>query len=314
MSSLVFDIGGTTTRAAIFDPQNATLGRTVTAPTPNHLREPDASFEQLRDQLLSVMARLGAELDSPEAVTSIDLAFAGPLAPNGDVRAAPTVWGERLTSPYPFRDDVARLWPSAQVRILNDVTAAGYRYLRSAHDDLCIVTVSSGIGHKVFVGGRPLLGPNGSGGELGHLCVDDSSDAPLCECGGRGHLCAIGSGRGVLAWARRTSPHLTSGDLAAAFRLGEPWAVEFVAHGAAPLGWALGAMHLGIGIERFVLFGGFALALGERYRRMVAKAAAERCWRTPGDWNARIELGVNDDLSGLIGAGIAGVLQKGTAP
>ncbi len=153
-----------------------------------------------------------------------------------------------------------------------------------------------------------MVGPNGAGGELGHLRVDDADDAPMCECGGRGHLGAVASGRGVLAWARKHAPdgeHLTSGDLAAAFRRGDPWAVRIVEHGASPLGWALGAMHLGLGIERFVLFGGFALALGDAYRRLVAAAADARCWNAPGGWERRVELGIDDDLAGLIGAGIA---------
>jgi glucokinase len=223
-----------------------------------------------------------------------------------------------LISAYPLGQDIARRWPNARVRILNDVTAAGYRYLRSSDDDFCIVTVSSGIGNKVFANGRPLVGRNGLGGELGHLRVDDSEGAPVCECGGRGHLGAVASGRGVLAYARKHAPQggcaeaLTSSDLVAAFHREEPWATKIVEHGAAPLGWALAAMHLGLGIERFVLVGGFALALGDAYRHLVARAADARCWDAPGGWDSRVELGVNDDFSGLIGAGIAGMVREGS--
>jgi hypothetical protein len=71
-------------------------------------------------------------------------------------------------------------------------------------------------------------------------------------------------------------------------------------------------MHLGLGIERFVLVGGFALALGDTYRQLVARAADARCWDAPGGWDSRVELGVNDDLSGLIGAGIAGTVREGS--
>ena len=115
-----------------------------------------------------------------------------------------------------------------------------------------------------------------------------------------------------MAWARghaqvRDAATLTSGDLAAAFRRGERWAVEVVGRCAAPLGWALAAMHLGLGIERFVLFGGFALALGEPYRALVSSAAGQRCWSGQGSFT--VELGIDDDWSGLIGAGLAGGRQ-----
>jgi C7-cyclitol 7-kinase len=318
MVTLVFDIGGTRTRAALFDAGRSTLTRSVSAATPNHLEWPDWSFERLRDGLLSLMREMANELAGQHTVSEVDVAFAGPIDRAGNVLAAPTLWGTRLTTAYPLREDVARCWPQARVRILNDVTAAGYRYRRSSADDFCIVTVSSGIGNKVFANGRPLVGPNGAGGELGHLRVDESESAPLCECGGRGHLGAVASGRAVLAYARKRAPQgssgeaLTSSDLVAAFRRDESWALEIVRHGAAPLGWALAAMHLGLGIERFVLFGGFALALGDAYRDLVADAAAGRCWDGRRGWKSRIEMGVNDDFSGLIGAGIAGSLQEGT--
>ena len=314
MAHLVFDVGGSKTRAAVFDRRTTTLVGVAVTPTPNHLDFPDSSFDDLRQRLLSAMRVLGRELAGATAVERVDVAFAGPLDVEGRVVAAPTLWGTRLEQPYRLRDDLARLWPRARIGVLNDVTAAGYRYCRG-DEDFCIVTVSSGIGHKVFIEGRPAVGPRGAGGEIGHLRVDDSIDAPICECGGRGHLGAIASGRGVLLQARQRGGNeaLSSGDFVAAFRRGEGWATDLVSRSSAPLGSALAAMHLGVGIERFVLVGGFALALGERYRRSVAAAASVRCWAGDADWLGRVELGIDDDHSGLIGAGIAGALQEEAA-
>jgi predicted NBD/HSP70 family sugar kinase len=312
MASLVFDIGGTKTRAGLFDPRSGALAQAFWAPTPNHLDLPLATFEELYRSLISLLCRLGDKLVARDEVDDLGVAFAGPIDPSGSVLAAPTVWGTRLRSPIALSRELERHWPRARVRILNDVTAAGFRHLRPGGEDFCIVTVSSGIGNKVFAGGRPLLGKSGRGGELGHLRVDESASAPICECGGRGHLGAIASGRGALGYARthakvRNGDRLTSGDLAAAFGQGEEWAVDIVRHCAAPLGWGLAAMHLGLGIERFVLFGGFALALGEPYRQLVSRAATARCWDGRGSFT--VELGIDDDWSGLIGAGIAGGRQ-----
>jgi len=309
MPSLVFDVGGTKTRAGLFDSSTSSLLRAAITETPNHLDFPDASFDELLTRLLDGMSRVADEVVEGTPVTSINVGFAGPVAPNGNVLAAPTIWGARNGPPDALRKGLARRWPHARVGIMNDVTAAGYRYLSSPDDEFCIVTVSSGIGNKIFVNGRPLVGRSGQGGELGHLLVDTSDDAPLCECGGRGHLGAVSSGRAALEYARKCLPVRTSADLAAAFRRAEPWAVEVIEHVAAPLGWALAAMHMAIGVSRFVLIGGFALALGEPYRRLVARAAGARCWQCAGDWPAMVELGVDDDLSGLLGAGRAGSFQ-----
>ncbi len=300
MATLVFDIGGTTTRAGLFDVATSTLLRTRSAPTPNHLDFPRLPFHELSQMLFDRMDRLGSELVEACEVSEVGVAFAGPVAPSGEVLAAPTVWGT-IDEPFALEGRLAPLWPRARIRVLNDVTAAGYRHVRRG-GDFCIVTVSSGIGNKVFVGGRPLVGPSGLGGELGHLRV---ADAPACECGGIGHLGAIASGRGVLALARdeQARPALTAGDLVAAFHRRDSWAVSAIERGATPLGRAIAAVHLGVGIERFVLVGGFALALGERYRQLVARGAAVHCWT--GGWPARLELGAHDDFAGLIGAGIA---------
>lgn len=305
MQTLVFDVGGTKTRAGLFDPAQSVLLRSACAATPNHLEYPDASFDDLRGRLLALMHRMGNDL-AAGPVSAVNVAFAGPVDPHGNVLAAPTIWGDLQTHPLRLDRELRRGWPAARVVCLNDVTAAGYRYRRTSDDEFCIVTVSSGIGNKVFAGGRPLLGRAGAGGELGHLRVDDSPDAPLCECGGKGHLGAVASGRGVLESARAIrGPALTSPELVAAFLRGEGWATSVVERGAVPLGWALAAVHLAMGIERFVLIGGFALALGEGYRKLVASAAQSRTWNGSGDWLARVELGVDDDLSGLIGAGLA---------
>src|SRR5262249_42871925 len=157
-----------------------------------------------------------------------------------------------------------KIWPAAQIHVLNDVAAAGYRYLRHAGEDFCIVTVGSGIGQKMLLRGAPVVGPEGLGGEIGHLRVDHSPDAPLCDCGETGHLGGIASGRGALstarAWARAEPAsfadselgHSSRGDperidsesLVAAFHSGDRWAAALIARVASPLGRVLASIHL----------------------------------------------------------------------
>ncbi|MFL5321531.1 MAG: ROK family protein [Myxococcaceae bacterium] len=313
MHVLVFDIGGTKTRAGVFDVARSVLVRSKTVPTPNHLERPQRSFAELRAELVGLMDELAAALDPGRTARRVSVAFAGPVDQAGNVLAAPTVWGTTLTSPCPLARELEQVWPHARVRVINDVTAAGHRYLSPGRRDFAVITVSSGIGHKVFVNGAVALGANARGGEIGHLRVDDSSDAPVCECGGRGHLGAIASGRGVLQRARQTTgrTELTNAELVPAFHDRQSWAVDAVQRGAVALGLGLAAMHLAIGLERFILIGGFATALGEPYRKLVAEAAMTRCWSgATGDWSSWVELGAEDDHSGLIGAGLASIAEE----
>lgn len=52
--------------------------------------------------------------------------------------------------------------------------------------DFVMVTVGTGVGGGVFIGGQPYRGSRGLGGELGHMVVD--LDGPPCPCGASGHL------------------------------------------------------------------------------------------------------------------------------
>jgi 2-epi-5-epi-valiolone synthase len=319
---LVFDVGGTNLRAALYHPVSNSLSQIMSRPTPNHWTMPGSTIAEISKRLLEEMRALSIDVLEDRQPSTVSVAFAGPTDLQGKVLAAPTVWGASEQS-IDLVPELATFWPSARIALLNDISAAGYSYLRDEFEDFCIVTVSSGIGNKVFVKGNPLTGPAGRGGEIGHVQVDFSPDAPVCDCGGQGHLGAISSGRGTLAMARRLAElgpddfansllgrrfranvnTLTNADIVTAFRLGDSWSTELIRKVALPLGQMLAALHLSMGVERFVIVGGFALALGEQYRLELVRSAANCGWLMGQDWNSMIELGQPEDNSGLLGAG-----------
>lgn len=63
-------------------------------------------------------------------------------------------------------------------------------------DVLLYVKASNGIGAGIIIDGKVFGGSNGLAGELGHVVVDDRG--ALCNCGNRGCLSAVASGRAVL--------------------------------------------------------------------------------------------------------------------
>jgi glucokinase len=319
-AALVFDVGGSITRAALYDAASDRLLSSDRRLTPTHLAHPDAEAPQLVSELFDLMHEQALTVSNGAVPSHIGIAFAGPIS-SGTILRAPTVWGELSGKPVQLRALAAERWPGRQIYVCNDVTAAGYRYLRTPSEDFCIVTVSSGIGHKVFIGGRPAVGPHGRGGEIGHLTIDHSPGAPLCDCGGRGHLAALTCGR---ATTYQTTRLVQRGDVtldevatffeagqvnnrrfAEAFRAGHPAASLIVDCMAAPLGRALCMMHLTVGFERACVIGGFGLALGQRYIERLAVAAAAAGWETGLDWSAVLELGEPDDDAALIGLGRA---------
>ena len=62
---------------------------------------------------------------------------------------------------------------------------ARYGAAKGARDFL-MITLGTGVGGGIFIGGEPFRGSRGLGAEIGHTVVE--LDGPPCPCGGRGHL------------------------------------------------------------------------------------------------------------------------------
>jgi glucokinase len=331
---LVFDVGGTNLRAGLYQPETRELSRVLRRRTPSIETMGPSDGAGIRSRLYAELARLAGEVLAGCTPAAVAVAFAGPIDPKGRVLAAPTVWGTRQgPDPVPLQDDLRRLWPNVPVWVLNDVTAAGYRYMNHPHESFCVLTVSSGIGHKVFIDGKPAVGPRGHGGEIGHLRVDFSSGAPSCDCGGLGHLGAVASGRGAVRRMRRLAHDDPEGFrtsfvgrragaaenadnqlIAEGYRAGDPWICKLIQGIARPLAQAVAGIHLAVGVERFVIVGGFAAALGSGFRSELCKLAAACTWNLGQDWGSMIEVGEPDDEACLVGAGRFAELQPCPMP
>jgi glucokinase len=78
----------------------------------------------------------------------------------------------------------------------NDATAAAagehLAGVCTGVDDFVYLTLGTGIGGGIFVGGRLYRGHKGTAAEFGHMTLDP--EGPLCACGRRGCLEAMASG------------------------------------------------------------------------------------------------------------------------
>jgi C7-cyclitol 7-kinase len=314
---LTFDLGGTYMRAALYDPVKDQLSSVRRRLSPNFLTRSDP--RRIPEEVIGALVDLGSELLAGHKATIISLSFPAPMDVAGNALALPTLAGPDTGLGFPVASVAAARWQEARVCVLNDLTAAGFRYAPELRD-FCILTIGSGIGHKVFVGGVPQVG-RGHGGEIGHLRLDYDPDALPCDCGGHGHLGGIASGRGAVRFAIRCaatdgnafrkslagelsggSPnHIDSTVLVQAFRSGDPWTRRVVRDTAQRMGQALAAIYLDVGVETFIIIGGFGMALGEDYRLILAECARESCWDLGQDWASMLQFGAPDDNHALIG-------------
>ena len=83
-----------------------------------------------------------------------------------------------------------------------NLAALGERIFGAAQgvDDMVYVTVGTGIGGGLVLGGKLYSGTSFSAGEIGHLTIDP--DGYLCSCGNRGCLEAHASGTAIVRLAR----------------------------------------------------------------------------------------------------------------
>lgn len=77
-----------------------------------------------------------------------------------------------------------------QVTLDNDSNLAAFGEFRYGAArgvrDFLMITIGTGVGGGIFVGGEPYRGARGLGAELGHVVLQ--MDGPPCPCGGTGHL------------------------------------------------------------------------------------------------------------------------------
>jgi len=308
-SILAIDLGGTQIRAAHVSPDlRVTCRRAVATNDEEGVESVIERVQTLAREVLEDAQRGGIE---PPA--GIGISSPGPLDPwRGVVLAPPNLTGWH---DVPLAAAVASVLelPAFLERDTNVAMMAEWRYgaARDARDAV-YVTVSTGIGGGIIANGRPLIGLDGSAGEVGHLTVE--LDGPDCGDGSPGHVEAIGSGTAIAREGRALLAAGAAPQLAAL--TGDPAEVtaELVGR-AADAGdaacqavldraWmALGAMCAGLvnvlNPEVIVLGGSIALHRPE-LKDAVRREIDRRAFPLPAR-RVRVELAHHGDDVSLIG-------------
>lgn len=136
---------------------------------------------------------------------------------------------------------------------------------------LIAVAVGTGIGGSIVFDGEPLLGSHLTAGHLGHVPVAEA-EGLTCPCGAAGHLEAVASGPGILAWYHRHGGNMqltSTASLDAATE--DVLAGQALAVGGAALGAALAGLVNTLDPDVVVISGGVARA-GARWRDPVRGA------------------------------------------
>lgn len=196
MAVLGIDVGGTNTRCVGADAEGRVLGF-------REARTPVGGVEALVNRLAELAD--GVSRDAGTKMAAAGVGFAGLIdSENGIVRYSPNLPSWREVRLAKMLGDILGM----RVFLGNDanLAAIGEMWLGVGREveDFLLVTLGTGVGSGVIIGGRPFWGASGYAAELGHVIVEPGG--ALCACGNRGCLeayCSAGGLRRRLSDARR---------------------------------------------------------------------------------------------------------------
>jgi len=303
------DLGGTFLKGGRVSAEGRILER---------LHEPIAggSAEALLNQLAAAVASLGGR----RAGRNIGLGLPGIVdRRSGCVRNAP---GVPALNGVSVADELGRR-TGLRVRLENDANAAGLAeaWVGSGRDvdGMLFVTLGTGIGAGLVLGGRVWAGHSGYAGELGHVQVEP--DGEPCGCGSRGCLETVAGARG---WRRRAeqllsrTPSLLAGrplepkTIVEAARAGDALALDVVNGAARALGVGLAAALDLLNLECVVIGGGVSAAGPFLLDRIVEETRCRTFPQVFADCSFRLAALGND--AGVLGAARVAMLAERDDP
>jgi glucokinase len=179
--AIAVDLGGTNLRIAAVD-SNGTILEKITTGT-----EVARGRDQVVDEMCACVRTLALKHRASSELAGIGVGVPGIIdMEKGMVRASPNLPG---WEDYPVRDEIERRLATAVI-LENDANAAalGEKWLGAAAtvDDMCMLTLGTGVGGGLVLQGRLWHGMTGMAAELGHINVEPNGRA--CNCGSRGCL------------------------------------------------------------------------------------------------------------------------------
>ena len=185
------DLGGTNTAAALVEKSGKIIKR---ANTPTDTR---GGAEAITEGLLSVCASLLGDL--PEIPQSIGIGTPGSVnAETGEVIFTPNLplSGVNITSGLKKKYACpVRVGNDANCAALGEAVAGGAMGAK----DVVFVTLGTGVGGGIIIGGSLYTGYNGTAGEIGHMVIIAGGRA--CGCGRQGCWESYGSATGLIRTA-----------------------------------------------------------------------------------------------------------------
>ena len=190
------DVGGTTVKCGLFSTGGDLLDKWE-IPT----RTQKNGMYILPDVAQSILTKLDEKSIMKDEVAGIGIGVPGPVTNENHVgRAVNLHWGAKNVA------DEMKEMTGIPTKAGNDanVAALGEQWKGGGrgYSDMLMVTLGTGVGGGLILGGKIVCGSNGAAAEIGHIVVNPA-EMDFCGCGCRGHLEQYASATGIVRMAKK---------------------------------------------------------------------------------------------------------------
>lgn len=259
------DVGGTTVKLGLFRTDGTLLKKWEIK-----TRTEEKGKYILDDIADSVKGTMQAEKITADQVKGVGIGVPGPTRADGYVEVCVNLGWDHINPAKELSEKLGipvKAGNDANVAALGEMWKGG----GEGYQDVVLLTLGTGVGGGVVLGGRMVAGNRGLGGELGHITVNmDETDA--CNCGNHGCLEQYASATGVVRvtkklLAQSNTPSVLRGNenLSAkavfdAAKEGDALALEAVEVLGRYLGLIISSVALTVDPDIFVIGGGVSRA------------------------------------------------------
>lgn len=185
------DIGGTSIKMGLVTKAGETL---ATSKVRTGVLDNEEAFAEVQAAVAELVGEAGLGASD---VAALGVDVPGVVLEDGTLAMAPNI----TLDLNGLLACLGSAFPTARIAALNDANAAalGEAWLGSgnAAGGAVMVTLGTGVGAGVVLGGRVIAGAHGAAGEIGHINVEpDETEA--CGCGCHGCLEQYASARGLI--------------------------------------------------------------------------------------------------------------------
>ncbi len=267
MAEYVFgvDIGGTTVKLGLFDNSGNVLDKWE-IPT----RTDNGGTNILPDIAQSIQDKMSEKNIDKDNVAGVGVGAPGPVDGAGIIHKAVNLGWDEMN----LKQELSSLLSGMRVEGGNDANVAALGEMwkggGQGYGNLVAVTLGTGVGGGIIINGKIMTGATGSGGEIGHIHVEDE-ESEACGCGNYGCLEEYASATGITRLANRKlqasdkDSVLRQGEVSAktvfdAVKAGDELAIEVAQQFGDYLGKGLAVIAGVINPEIFVIGGGVSKA------------------------------------------------------